>query len=326
MKPSIVLYKKIAADLHERLEQHYKVVEFNGINDANRAQVFEALKEAEGLLGSGGAINKELLSHAPRLRGVSTASAGFDSFDVEEMSRRGIPMFNAPAALTDTVADLVFALVLATSRRVVELSNLTKQGEWDGNAPTDWFGLDVHHKTLGIVGMGRIGLAVAQRAHLGFDMPILYNARSQHKEAEERFNARKCSLDQLLEESDFVVIILPLSDQTFHIIGKEQLAKMKSTGILISAGRGPVIDEQALIEALQDGTIYGAGLDVYEKEPMPKDSGLLKLPNVVTLPHIGSATAQTRYDMDALAVENLITALSGESNEFCVNAKDLKKS
>lgn len=326
MKPSIVLYKKIADDLHKRLEQHFSVVKFNGITAENRAQVFEALKEAEGLVGSGGPINKELIEHAPRLRGVSTASAGFDSFDVAELSRRGIPLFNAPAALTDTVADLVFSLVLSTARRVVELSNRTKANEWDGNAPVDWFGLDVHHKTLGIVGMGRIGLAVAQRANLGFDMPILYNARSQHKEAEDRFNARKVDLNTLLEESDFVVVILPLSDQTFHIIGKDQFAKMKSTGILISAGRGPVIDEQALIEALKDGTIYAAGLDVYEKEPMAKDSGLLKLENVVTLPHIGSATAQTRYDMDALAVENLIAALSGETNEFCVNEKDLKKS
>ncbi len=326
MKPSIVLYKNVADDLHKRLEQHFSVVKFNGINDQNRAAVFDALKEAEGLVGSGGPINKELIEHAPRLRGVSTASAGFDSFDVAELSRRGIPLFNAPAALTDTVADLVFSLVLSTARRVVELSNRTKAGEWDGNAPVDWFGIDVHHKTLGIVGMGRIGLAVAQRANLGFDMPILYNARSQHKEAEERFGARKCDLDTLLEQSDFVVVILPLSEQTFHIIGKDQFAKMKSTGILISAGRGPVIDEQALIEALKDGTIYAAGLDVYEKEPMAKDSGLLKLENVVTLPHIGSATEQTRYDMDALAIENLITALAGESNEFCVNAKDLKKS
>ncbi|MGA9609488.1 MAG: glyoxylate/hydroxypyruvate reductase GhrB [Rouxiella badensis] len=326
MKPSIVLYKKISADLLKRLEQHYSVVQFNGITAENRTQVYKALEQAEGLIGSGGPINKELIDHAPRLRAVSTASAGFDSFDVAELSRRGIPLLNAPAALTDTVADLVFSLVLAASRRVVELSNRTKAGEWDGNAPADWFGLDVHHKTLGIVGMGRIGLAVAQRANLGFDMPILYNARSQHAEAEERFGARKCSLDTLLAESDFVVVILPLSDQTFHIIGKEQFAKMKSTGILISAGRGPVIDEQALIEALKDGTIYAAGLDVYEKEPMAKDSGLLKLDNVVTLPHIGSATAQTRYDMDALAVENLITALSGETNEFVVNAKDLKKS
>jgi gluconate 2-dehydrogenase len=312
MKPSIVLYKKISADLLKRLEQHYSVVQFNGITAENRTQVYEALEQAEGLIGSGGPINKELIDH--------------DSFDVAELSRRGIPLLNAPAALTDTVADLVFSLVLSASRRVVELSNRTKAGEWDGNAPADWFGLDVHHKTLGIVGMGRIGLAVAQRANLGFDMPILYNARSQHAEAEERFGARKCSLDTLLAESDFVVVILPLSDQTFHIIGKEQFAKMKSTGILISAGRGPVIDEQALIEALKDGTIYAAGLDVYEKEPMAKDSGLLKLDNVVTLPHIGSATAQTRYDMDALAVENLITALSGETNEFVVNAKDLKKS
>ncbi|MDR3433311.1 MAG: glyoxylate/hydroxypyruvate reductase GhrB [Rouxiella aceris] len=325
MKPSIVLYKPLSADLHQRLEQHYSVVEFDGINADNRDRVFAALQQAEGLLGSGGPINKELLDHAPRLRGVSTASAGYDSFDVAELTRRGIPLLNAPAALTDTVADLVLGLMLATARRIEDLSTRVKAGEWQSNATADWFGIDVHHKTLGIVGMGRIGMAVAQRAHFGFDMPILYNARSQHKDAETRFAARHCDLDTLLQESDFVCVILPLSDQTFHLIGKEQFAKMKSTGILISAGRGPVIDEQALITALQNGEIYGAGLDVYEKEPLAKDSALLSLPNVVTLPHVGSATAQTRYDMDAAAVENLIAALSGDIKDFCVNPQVLKK-
>jgi len=324
-KPSIVLYKKLPADLHQRLEQHFTITEFDGITDNNRAEVFDALQNAEGLLGSGGKVDKELFDHAPRLRAVSTISVGYDNFDVAELTRREIPMMHTPTALTDTVADTVMALVLSTARRVVNVAERVKAGEWTDNVGPDWFGIDVHHKTMGIVGMGRIGLALAQRAHFGFDMPILYNARSQHTEAEEKFGARKCELDELLKESDFVCILLPMTEQTFHLIGKEQLAKMKSSAILISAGRGPVIDEPALIEALKAGTIYGAGMDVFETEPLPKDSPLLSLPNVVALPHIGSATHETRYDMAACAVDNLIAALKGDVKEFCVNPEVLKK-
>ena len=179
--------------------------------------------------------------------------------------------------------------------------------------------MDVHGKTLGIVGMGRIGLALAQRAHFGFNMPILYNARRHHDEAEERFNARYCELDTLLQEADFVCLILPLTDETRHLIGKSAFEKMKKSAIFINAGRGPVVDEQALIEALQNGEIHAAGLDVFEQEPLPVDSPLLKMPNVVALPHIGSATHETRYNMAATAVDNLIAALSGKVDKNCVN-------
>lgn len=325
MKPSIVLYKKLPADLHQRLEKHFSVMIFDGINEKNRPQVFDALQQAEGLIGSSSTIDKELLDHAPRLRGVSTISVGYDNFDVDELTRRNIPLMHTPTVLTDTVADTVMALVLATARRVVNVAERVKAGEWTSNIDADWFGVDVHHKTIGIIGMGRIGMALAQRAHFGFDMSVLYHARSQHKAAEERFAARKCELDELLEKSDFVCVLLPLTDQTFHTIGKQQLAKMKSSAILISAGRGPVIDEKALIEALKDGTIHAAGMDVFETEPLPKNSPLLSLPNVVALPHIGSATHETRYDMNACAVDNLITALTGEIKENCVNPQVVKQ-
>lgn len=324
MKPSIVLYRKLPADLHQRLEQHFNVKAFHGIRPENRSQILDALQQAEGLLGSGGRIDKELLDHAPHLRGVSTISVGYDNFDVDELTRRGIPLLHTPKVLTNTVADTVMALMLTTARRVVEVAERVKAGEWSRSIDVDWFGVDVHHKTIGIVGMGRIGMALAQRAHFGFDMPVLYHARSQHLEAENRFGARKCDLNTLLKESDFVCVILPLSDQTYHLIGKEQLAQMKPSAILISAGRGPVIDEQALIAALQNGTLYAAGMDVFETEPLPKDSPLLRLPNVVALPHIGSATHETRYGMEACAVDNLIAALSGKITENCVNSQVLK--
>jgi gluconate 2-dehydrogenase len=226
---------------------------------------------------------------------------------------------HTPFALTETVADTLMALVLSSARRVVEVAERVKAGEWTKSIGPDWFGVDVHGKTLGIVGMGRIGLALAQRAHFGFNMPVLYNARRHHSEAEERFNARYCDLDTLLQEADYVCLILPLTDETHHLIGKAEFAKMKKSAIFINAGRGPVVDEKALVDALQTGEIHAAGLDVFEQEPLPVDSPLLQLPNVVALPHIGSATHETRYNMAATAVDNLINALDGKVEKNCVN-------
>ncbi len=255
----------------------------------------------------------------PALRATSTISVGYDNFDVDALNARNVLLMHTPTVLTETVADTVMALVLSSARRVVEVAERVKAGEWTKSIGPDWFGTDVHGKTLGIVGMGRIGLALAQRAHFGFNMPILYNARRQHKEAEERFNARYCDLDTLLQEADFVCLILPLTDETHHLMGKAQFEKMKKSAIFINAGRGPVVDEQALIAALKNGEIHAAGLDVFEQEPLPGSSELLKLPNVVALPHIGSATHETRYNMAACAVDNLIDALQGKVDKNCVN-------
>ncbi|VEA71008.1 Glyoxylate/hydroxypyruvate reductase B [Serratia rubidaea] len=324
MKPSIVLYKKLPAALRERLEQHFTVHAFNGLNPDNADEFKQALQQAEGIIGSGGKVDEAFLQQAPKLRAASTVSVGYDNFDVDALNARNIVLMHTPTVLTETVADTIMSLVLTTARRVVEVAERVKAGEWQGSIGPDWFGVDVHHKTLGVLGMGRIGLALAQRAHFGFGMPILYNARRPHQEAEQRFGARHCDLDTLLAESDFVCITLPLTEQTFHLIGRDQLAKMKQSGILINAGRGPVVDELALIEALQNGTIHAAGLDVFEKEPLPVSSPLLKMPNVVALPHIGSATHETRYGMAECAVDNLIAALTGTVTENCVNPQVLK--
>jgi len=248
-------------------------------------------------------------------------SVGYDNFDVAALNDNGVLLMHTPTVLTETVADTMMALVLSSARRVVEMAERVKAGEWQKSIAPDWYGVDVHHKKLGILGMGRIGLALAQRAHLGFGMPILYNARKQHPEAEQRFDAHYCDLDTLLAESDFLCISLPLTAQTHHLIGREQLAKMKKSAVLINAGRGPVVDEQALIAALKDGTIHGAGLDVFEQEPLPVSSELLQLRNVVALPHIGSATHETRYGMAKDAVDNLIAALSGKVEKNCVNPR-----
>ncbi|MCF2001553.1 glyoxylate/hydroxypyruvate reductase GhrB, partial [Escherichia coli] len=295
MKPSIILYKALPDDLLHRLEEHFTVTHVPNLRPETVAQHAEAFANAEGMLGSSEAVNTALLERMPRLRATSTISVGYDNFDVDALNARKVLLMHTPTVLTETVADTVMALVLSTARRVVEVAERVKIGEWTKSIGPDWFGTDVHHKTLGIVGMGRIGLALAQRAHFGFSMPILYNARRHHQEAEERFNARYCDLDTLLQESDFVCLILPLTAETHHLFSTEQFAKMKSSAIFINAGRGPVVDEKALIAALQSGEIHAAGLDVFEQEPLPADSPLLALPNVVAVPHIGSATHETRY-------------------------------
>lgn len=324
MKPSVILYKKLPDDLLTRLENHFNVTRVNDLSPQTVKLHADAFAKAEGILGSSEKVDKAFLASVPKLRAASTVSVGYDNFDVDALTERQIALMHTPTVLTETVADTMMTLVLATARRATEVAERVKAGEWQGSIGPDWFGIDVHHKTLGILGMGRIGLALAQRAHFGFSMPILYNARRHHKEAEERFDARYCDLDTLLANADFVCISLPLTEETHHLIGAEQLARMKPSAILINAGRGPVVDEKALIQALQDGKIHAAGLDVFEQEPLPTNSPLLKMPNVVALPHIGSATHETRYNMAACAVDNLIAALKGEVQENCVNPQVLK--
>ncbi|MGY5954856.1 glyoxylate/hydroxypyruvate reductase GhrB [Kosakonia sp. BK9b] len=319
MKPSIILYKVLPEDLLKRLETHFTVTQVADLKPQTVEQHADAFASAQGLLGSSEKVDQALLEKMPHLRATSTVSVGYDNFDVDALNARKILLMHTPTVLTETVADTIMALVLSSARRVVEVANRVKAGEWKSGIGADWFGVDVHHKTLGIIGMGRIGMALAQRAHFGFGMPVLYNARRHHTEAEERFQARYCDLETLLKESDFICLILPLTDETHHLIGEKQFAMMKKSAIFINAGRGPVVDEQALVHALQSGEIHAAGLDVFEKEPLPADSPLLSLPNVVALPHIGSATHETRYNMAACAVDNLIDALKGNVEKNCVN-------
>ncbi|MBE5254344.1 MAG: glyoxylate/hydroxypyruvate reductase GhrB [Enterobacterales bacterium endosymbiont of Blomia tropicalis] len=324
MKPSVILYKSLPDDLRARLNAHCTVTEIKDLSPDSQQQHADALQQAEGLLGSGGKVDSDLLAKMPKLRACSSVSVGYDNFDVDALNQRHVVLMHTPTVLTETVADTMMALVLSSARRVTELDAWVKAGKWQKNIGPEMFGIDVHHKTLGILGMGRIGMALAQRAHFGFGMKVLYNARREHEEAQSRFDAQRCDLETLLKQSDFVCISLPLTDETHHMIGAEQLKLMKKSAVLINAGRGPVVDEQALIAALQNGTLHAAGLDVFEQEPVSPDSPLLALPNVVTLPHIGSATTETRYGMMQDAVENLIAALSGNVEKNCVNPQALK--
>ncbi len=253
-------------------------------------------------------IDGDLLDRAPNLRVISQMAVGYDNIDVPACTSRGIPVGNTPGVLTETTADLAFALLMATARKIVEAERYTRSGEWKTWMPMLLAGVDVHHATIGIVGMGRIGFEMAKRAH-GFDMRILYTSRHRSDSAERSFGAEFRDLDTLLNQSDFVSLHTPLSQETRHLIGRRELNLMKPAAILINTARGPVIDQSALYEALLHKRIAAAGLDVFEVEPLPSDDPLLTLDNVVALPHVGSASVATRTKMAVLAAENLVAGL-----------------
>ncbi len=271
-----------------------------------REELLEAAKDVDGLLCLlTDRIDAELFDAAPKLKIVANYAVGYNNIDVEEATKRGILVTNTPGVLRETTADLTWALLLAIARRVVEGDRLMRAGKYRGWAPMLLLGSDVYGKTLGIVGMGNIGQAVARRA-IGFDMKVLYTDMYQLPPlAEELINAEKVELDELLERSDYVSLHVPLMDETHHLIGERELKLIGPNGYLINASRGPVIDEAALVEALRNETIAGAALDVYEDEPEMKP-GLAELDNVVLLPHLGSASRETRTKMAELAVANIL--------------------
>jgi len=284
-----------------------------------REVLLERVRDVDGLLCLlTDRIDAELLDHAPRLKVISQMAVGYDNIDVAACSARGIKVGNTPGVLTETTADLAFALLMATARRIPEGDRAVRSGQWRTWSPLYMAGQDVHHATLGIVGMGRIGYEMARRA-TGFQMRILYTDQRPNPAAEKDFGATRVELTELLRESDFVSLHTPLLPETTRLIGAKELRLMKPTAILINTSRGPVVDQAALYEALRDGVIAAAGLDVFEVEPVPLDEPLLKLENVVVLPHIGSASIATRTKMAVIAAENLIAGLKGEPLPFPVN-------
>jgi glyoxylate reductase len=268
-------------------------------------------------------VDQELLDRAPDLKIVANFGVGFNNIDVAAASRRGIMVTNTPDVLTDATADLTMALLLAVARRVVEADRHTREGRFQFWAPFYFLGSEITGKTLGLIGMGRIGAAVARRA-AGFNMRVLYHNRNPLTAAQERdLKARHADLKTLLQASDFVSLHTPLTVETRHIIGAPELALMKPNAFLINTARGPVVDEQALLKALQQRRIAGAGLDVYENEPA-LTPGLDLLDNVVLLPHMGSATVETRLRMAEMAAENLLAGLDGSLPQNCVNCEQLR--
>ncbi len=320
MTHHVVLYKKLSAPLMERLQTRAEVTLIDDPKSSDGlARLRDALPNADALLGASVKLDAKLLDLAPKLKAVSSVSVGVDNYDIEYLTRRGILLTNTPDVLTETTADTGFALIMATARRVVELANMVRDGQWKQNIGPQYFGSDVHGKTLGIIGMGRIGEAVAQRGHFGFGMPVIYHSHSPKPAVEARFDARYRSLEGLLREADFVCLTVPLTAETEGLIGAEQFALMRPETIFINIARGKVVDEQALIAALQNGQIRAAGLDVFEQEPVSPDSPLLKMDNVVATPHMGSATHETREAMARCAVDNLLAALAGERPKDLVN-------
>ncbi|MBT9300606.1 2-hydroxyacid dehydrogenase [Pseudomonas sp. TAE6080] len=319
MKKHVVLYKKLSAPLMARLHEAAEVTLIESLDPTGLAQLRDALPSAHGLLGASLRLDAQLLDLAPRLEAVASVSVGVDNYDIDYLTQRGILLSNTPDVLTETTADTGFALILATARRVVELANMVRAGNWNQNIGPLHFGSDVHGKTLGIIGMGRIGEALAQRGHFGFGMPVIYHSQSAKPAVEQRFGAEYRSLPDLLQQADFVCLTLPLTAQTQGLIGAKEFAQMGPETIFINISRGKVVDEAALIGALQQRTIRAAGLDVFEREPLNHDSPLMRLSNVVATPHIGSATHETREAMARCAVDNLLQALAGDRPKNLVN-------
>lgn len=259
-------------------------------------------------------VNRKLFESAPNLKVVSNLAVGYNNIDLEAAKEYNVAITNTPDVLTETTADLAFALLLASARRITEAERTVRNGEWTSWSATQLTGMDVFGATLGVIGMGRIGEAAARRA-TGFNMRVLYHNRTRKPEAEKKYGFAYASMETLLKEADFVLIFAPLTPETKNMIGEEELAKMKETAVLINVARGGIVDEEALYRALKNGVIWGAGLDVFEVEPVPMDHPLLTLPNVTVLPHIGSASIRTRMAMMNLNAQAITDVLEGREPE-----------
>lgn len=322
MKKKVLAFSQLPPSLKDQVSAHFDLLQINPALGDIDAQFKALLPQADGLIGVGRKLDADLLKLAVNLKVVSSISVGYDNYDLAYLNERGILLTNTPDVLTETTADLGFALLMSAARRVPELDAWTKQGLWKKTIPSAQFGVDVFGKTLGIIGLGHIGAAIARRGHAGFGMQVLYHNRREKPELAATVNAQFCSLQHLLQQSDFVVVTVDLNAQTHHLLSHDEFALMKSSAILVNVARGAVVDEQALIHALQQGQILSAGLDVYEQEPL-QESPLFSMPQVVTLPHIGSATHATRQAMSDLAFDNLFAALTGATPRYMVNPQVL---
>jgi glyoxylate reductase len=313
MKPSIFITRKLPDTVIEPLNNEFEVEMWDKEDvPVPRDILLEKAADVSALITMlSDKVDTELLEHAPSLKVVANLAVGYDNIDLKAAKQKEVIICNTPDVLTDTTADLTFALLMTAARRIVEADRYIKEGQWKSWSPLLLAGADIHHKTIGIVGMGSIGEAVARRAK-GFDMNILYHNRSRKPEAEEKLGAVYMSLDELLTHSDFVVVLAPLTEETEGLFQKEQFQTMKKSAFFINAARGAIVNEEALTEALKTGDIAGAGLDVFVKEPIDSDHPLLSLDNVVALPHIASSSTETRLGMMNLCVQNIMAVLKGD--------------
>jgi len=324
MKPRVLVSREVFPEVLARLAEHFEV-------DSNQADVIlgvEGLRarladKAGALTAATDPVTAEVVAAAPSLKAVCNFAVGYNNIDLAACTRAGVMATNTPGVLDDTTADLAWALLMASARRLPAAERWLRNGEWKGWQFIQWLGTDVHHATLGILGMGRIGQTVARRA-LGFDMKVIYHKRTPlPADKEAACHATWVDKDTLLRESDFLVLLLPYSPETHHTIGAAELALMKPTAHLINVARGGIVDDEALISALRQRRLAGAGLDVFEGEPK-FNPGFLELDNVALTPHIGSSSRATRMAMAMTAADNLIAALSGQRPPNLLNPDVLR--
>ena len=311
MKPKVLVTREVFDETLVYLSEHCEVESNQADVPLDPQTLAQRLEDKDGVVCClTDPIDAKLLARCPRLKVAANIAVGYNNIDLAACTARGVMVTNTPGVLDDSTADLAFTLMLATARRLTEVESYIRAGEWTGWRLKQWLGVDVHHATLGIIGMGRIGQVIAKRA-LGFEMRVIYHNRTRlAPDIEQRLKATYASRDELLAQADFVVLQMPYSLQTHHLIGEVELKKMRPTAVLINSTRGGVVDDAALIRALKSGTIRAAGLDVFEGEPK-LNPGFLELKNVVLAPHIGSSTEATRRAMAMTAAKNAVAALTG---------------
>ncbi|MGA2973608.1 MAG: D-glycerate dehydrogenase [Candidatus Bathyarchaeia archaeon] len=325
MKPKVYVTRLLPKDAMDKIHSFCDAKVWEGELPPPRNILLENVTDIDGLLSLlTDKIDAELMNRARKLRVISNCAVGFDNIDVQEATKRGIIVSNTPGVLTDTTADFAFALLMAAARRVVEGDRVVRAGKWKTWGPMILLGQDVHGSTLGIIGLGRIGSAMAKRAK-GFGMRILYSDVVRNKQAEEELGIEYVNIDTLFTRSDFITIHTTLTPETHHLIDQKQFEKMKRTAVLVNTSRGPIVDNMALYDALRSGKIAYAALDVTEPEPIPADHPLLTLDNVIVVPHIASASVATRTKMGLMAADNLIAGLKGEMPPNPVNPEVLGK-
>jgi gluconate 2-dehydrogenase len=325
-RPSVLVARKVFDDIVDRLRAHFDV----STNDSDEVwpqpELIKRLQGRAGVFITGSEkIDATLLDACPELRAVCTMAVGYNNIDVAACTTRGIVVTNAPDVLTETTADFGFALMMAAARRIAESEHFLRRSEWTKWAVDMFAGSDVHGATLGVLGMGRIGQAIARRGALGFGMPVIYHNRSRlPAEVEQQLGARWVSKDELLRQADHLVIVVPYSASSHHLIGAAELAAMKPTATLTNIARGGVVDDAALVQALRQRQIAAAALDVFEGEPQ-LNPDLLTVPNIVLTPHIASASIPTRRAMANLATDNLIALLTGGAPKTALNPEALRR-
>lgn len=307
----------------ELLKKDFHIEVFPEERTPTRGELIEGAKDAHALITMlSDMVDRTLIDSSSNLSVVSNCAVGTENIDIPYATKKGILVTNTPGILTETTADLAWALVLSVSRRVLEGDSFVREGKFIGWRPSLLIGLSIYGKTMGIYGMGRIGAAVGKRAR-GFDMDVIYHNRKRNEEAEREVRARYVGFSTLLRESDFLVITAPLNEDSRGRFGTQEFGQMKRTSVIVNVGRGQIIKEKELALALKGGIIWGAGLDVYEREPIVEE-GLLGLKNIVLLPHLGSASLETRERMVEMAVENVIMALGGKTPRNLINPEILR--